>query len=86
MSQDTQERTDSCPICEGPIPAPQGPGRPRTYCSDKCRLENQRQVYRAKVRAEVQAAQDEADRLRGYRNSDLDMFGRLKSRFGKPLS
>ena len=63
MRQDAQERTDSCPICQGPLPArPPGPGRPRTYCSDECRLENQRRVYRAKVDAELQAYREEYQR------------------------
>jgi len=60
MSQDVQIRTDTCPICQGPLPArPPGPGRPRTYCTDKCRLENQRRTYSAKVRAEEQARREE---------------------------
>jgi hypothetical protein len=60
VSQDAQERPDSCPICQGSLPArPPGPGRPRTYCSDECRMENQRRVYRAKVDAEEQARREE---------------------------
>jgi hypothetical protein len=48
---------DSCPICQELLPArPPGPGRPRAYCTVRCRMEAQRQRYRAKV--------DEAERIR----------------------
>jgi hypothetical protein len=55
----TEVRSDSCPICEGPLPdRPSGPGRPRTYCSVRCRMQNQRRRYRAQVDAEEQARRE----------------------------
>jgi hypothetical protein len=55
----TEIRPDSCPICEGPLPdRPPGPGRPPTYCSVGCRMENQRRRYRAQVDAEEQAGRE----------------------------
>jgi hypothetical protein len=55
----TEIRTDSCPICQGPLPdRPPGPGRPPTYCSVRCRMENQRRRYRAQVDAEEQARRE----------------------------
>jgi hypothetical protein len=50
----------TCPVCEGPIPPRRpGPGRPRSYCSVRCRMEAQRRRYRAQVDAREAARRAE---------------------------
>jgi hypothetical protein len=31
-----------CPICRAPVPVSLGPGRPRVYCSPRCRRQAER--------------------------------------------
>jgi predicted nucleic acid-binding Zn ribbon protein len=60
----------ACPVCQEAIPPRlPGPGRNRTYCGPRCRMEAQRQRYRADMDAREAARRAEWrakwDRLQG---------------------